>query len=244
VDYRKKCEEKGDYSEAKKAKQKFEELRRKEIGRQMELIRATQLKEAENIEQAQKDQFVEFSQAWDNYMADYEATAYKSLEKLKEKHLMEAQSFYDKALKEARVRAKHSKELLELRKRQAALVRMKKYEEAEDVKGNADQLEEWEDSKIEGEVRDVVERKVGQLRRQHQLALAALLKRIQRDRNEQIKHRQLDSQRLVQRSINLRTGIQSKHLNEAKKSILELRRQLGTLLQEVQQQYRGRSSGL
>lgn len=36
-----------------------------------------------NIEAAQKAQFLEFSQAWDNYMSDYEATAYLSLEKLK-----------------------------------------------------------------------------------------------------------------------------------------------------------------
>jgi hypothetical protein len=41
------------------------------------------------VENAQRQQFLEFSQAWDNYMADYEATAYLSLEKLREKHLME-----------------------------------------------------------------------------------------------------------------------------------------------------------
>jgi hypothetical protein len=35
------------------------------------------------------------------------------------------------------------------------------------------------------------------------MALAALLKRIQRDRNEQLKHRQIDSQRLIQRNKNL-----------------------------------------
>lgn len=29
---------------------------------------------------------MEFSKAWDNYMQDYETAAYKSLEKLKEKH--------------------------------------------------------------------------------------------------------------------------------------------------------------
>ena len=37
-------------------------------------------------------------------------------------------------------------------------------------------------------------------------ALAALLKRIQRDRGEQIRHRQLDSQRLIQRNKNLKAG--------------------------------------
>ena len=47
----------------------------------------------QDIEAAQKAQFLEFSQAWDNYMSDYEATAYLSLEKLKEKHMVEFQKF-------------------------------------------------------------------------------------------------------------------------------------------------------
>lgn len=51
-------------------------------------------------------------------MADYEATAYMSLEKLKEKHMLEFQAFHEKVVREARMKVKHSKELLELRKKQ------------------------------------------------------------------------------------------------------------------------------
>ena len=88
-EYRKKCEIEGNYQEAKKAAGKFEELLRKETIRQKNNIRAAQEQELQNIEAAQKAQFLEFSQAWDNYMSDYEATAYLSLEKLKEKHMIE-----------------------------------------------------------------------------------------------------------------------------------------------------------
>jgi hypothetical protein len=49
----------------------------------------------------------------------------------------------------------------------------------------------------------VIEKKEAKLRHSQQLALAALLKRIQRDRNEQLKHRQQDSQRLIQRNKNI-----------------------------------------
>lgn len=38
-------------------------------------------------------QFEEFTQAWDEYMQDYEATAYLSLEKLKERHMKEYEEF-------------------------------------------------------------------------------------------------------------------------------------------------------
>ena len=88
-EYRKKCEIEGNYQEAKKASGKFDELLRKETIRQKNNIKAAQEQELQNIEAAQKAQFLEFSQAWDNYMSDYEATAYLSLEKLKEKHMLE-----------------------------------------------------------------------------------------------------------------------------------------------------------
>jgi membrane-associated HD superfamily phosphohydrolase len=82
-EYRRKCEEQGNYSEARKASAKYDELLRKETQRQKNNIKAAQEQELQNIEAAQKAQFLEFSQAWDNYMSDYEATAYLSLEKLK-----------------------------------------------------------------------------------------------------------------------------------------------------------------
>lgn len=96
-------------------------------------------------------------------MSDYEATAYLSLEKLKvsdlsrltsmqEKHMLEFQQFQDKIRKELRARMKFSKDLLELRDKEAKLVRMKRYEEAEKVKMKADLLEEFERNKLEAEV--------------------------------------------------------------------------------------------
>jgi hypothetical protein len=39
----------------------------------------------------------------------------------------------------------------------------------------------------------IIDQQESGLRRKQQKALAALLKRIQRDRNEQLKHRQIDS---------------------------------------------------
>ena len=75
--------------EARRAILKFEDLKGKEMLRQLQNMRSAQEQELVTVETAQRSQFLEFSQAWDNYMSDYEATAYLSLEKLKEKHLME-----------------------------------------------------------------------------------------------------------------------------------------------------------
>ena len=49
---------------------------------------------------------------------------------------------------------KFSKDLLELRDKEAKLVRMKRYEEAEKVKMKADLLEEFERNKLEADVSD------------------------------------------------------------------------------------------
>jgi len=60
-EYRRKCEDEGNYAEARKSASKFEELLKKEIARQRNNIRAAQEHELANIEAAQKSQFVEFS---------------------------------------------------------------------------------------------------------------------------------------------------------------------------------------
>eukprot|EP00347_Sterkiella_histriomuscorum_P006757 403351546 len=226
-EYRRKCEDDGNYAEAKKARSKFDELLKKETVRQKNNIRAAQEHELQNIEAAQKAQFLEFSQAWDNYMSDYEATAYLSLEKLKEKHMLEFQQFQEKIRKELRAKMKFSKDLLELRDKEAKLVKMKRYEEAEKVKMKADLLEEFERNKLEAEMQAVVEKKESKLRHTQQLALAALLKRIQRDRNEQLKHRQQDSQRLIQRNKNILNDLLNKQNQETKKTLEHLKQTLG-----------------
>jgi len=90
--YRKQCEMNGEYVEAQKARRKYEELRQKEEERQRQLVEQAQNHEMSEVEQAQKGQFLGFSAAWDKYMADYESTAYMSLERLKEQHAGELAS--------------------------------------------------------------------------------------------------------------------------------------------------------
>lgn len=67
-------------------------------------------------------------------MADYEATAYLSLEKLKEKHLMEIQQLHEKVRKEYKAKLKFTKELMEMKKQVTTLISLKRYEDAEIAK--------------------------------------------------------------------------------------------------------------
>ena len=228
-EYRLKCQGEGNYPEAKKAQLKYDELKKKETFRQLQQTRESQEKELQSLEEAQNTQLEEFNKAWDSYMAEYEATAYKSLEKLKEKHIAEYQEMMEKITIEAQKKVKHSKELLELRQKQHTLAKQKAYEEAEKIKAKADQLESMEDEKNEAIVKLVIENKEKKLRQQQQMALSALLKRIERDRNEQIKHREVDSNRLIMRNRNIVNGLIIKQNTEAKKTLKMVKETLGDI---------------
>jgi len=207
--YRKQCEGSGEYVEAQKAQRKYEELRQKEEERQKRLVEQAQEHEMTEVEGAQKQQFLGFSSAWDKYMADYESTAYMSLERLKEQHAQEFSGFQGK-LRRNPVKPRASRELLELRQKHNALAKLGLYEEAYKVKEQADHMEELEMARSQSSINDSVRRQEQRLRQQQQKVLAALLKRIQRDRGEQIRQRQTDSQRLIQRNKNLKSDLARK----------------------------------
>ena len=66
--------------------------------------------------------------------------------------MLEFQQFQEKIRKELKSKMKFSKDLIELRDKEAKLVKMKKYDEAEKVKMKADLLEEFERNKLDAEV--------------------------------------------------------------------------------------------
>jgi hypothetical protein len=247
--YRKQCEANGEYVEAQKARRKYEELRLQEEERQRRLVQQAQQHEMNEVEQAQKGQFLGFSAAWDKYMADYESTAYMSLERLKEQHSGEFGKYQEQMQTQPKP-CKHSRELLELRRKQEALAKLGQYEEAYKVKESADHLEEWEMARSSSLVGDSSRRQEQRLRQQQQKALAALLKRVQRDRGEQIRHRQTDSQRLIQRNKNLKADLSKKqHLEfcraeAAIKSIMSQPEHAQKLLDENDPAFVARSAAM
>ena len=76
-------------------------------------------------------------------------------------------------------------------------------------------------------IEDMIEKQEALLRAKQQQALSALLKRIQRDRNEQLKHRQIDSQRLIQRNKNLLLDLLNKQNMETRRTNTFLNTALG-----------------
>ena len=85
TDYHKKLEAEERYLEAKDASRRFRKLTKIELNRKVRQMRNRQALELQKIESIQRNQFIEFTNAWDIYMQDYEAAAYESLRKMREK---------------------------------------------------------------------------------------------------------------------------------------------------------------
>ena len=79
---------------------------------------------------------------------------------------------------------------------------MKDYERAEACRVRATYLEQREQEEACSGNEELIKQERAARKRQ-QMALATLLKRIQRDREEQLKHRFEDAQRLMKRNANL-----------------------------------------
>ena len=112
---------------------------------------------------------------------------------------------------------------------------------AEKFKEKANEREEQERVRcIEDGIAKKIELEEARMRTQQQMALAALLKRIQRDRNEQLKHRQLDSQRLIQRNKNLVSDMLNKQRMEEKRTDEFLKYALGARSPEKTNYYKSK----
>ena len=126
--------------------------------RQLQNMRQAQEQELVTVEGAQRSQFLEFSGAWDNYMSDYEATAYLSLEKLKEKHELEIRQLREKITNNHKDKITYSKQLKELEFKVQKLTVSKRYEEAEMLYLQVHDLEKTENENQTDVVDAIIEK--------------------------------------------------------------------------------------
>lgn len=228
--HQKRCEVEGRYGDAQQAKDKIEQIKTKEIERHQNNVKTYQEQELLHVENAQKQQFVEFTKTWDEYMREFDFAAQDSLNKLREKHEKELDDGRETLLKkDEKIVYKQSSKLLELRNKEKNLVKQKRYKSAEKIKAAADDIEEYERGFRYQQLGDNVEKKLDALRLQHQRAVDALVKKIQKEKVQQTKNRQDDSQRLLVKTKSLRNELIKKHATELENVSEKLRANL-TLL--------------
>ena len=96
-----------------------------------------------------------------------------------------------------RMKVRGTKNIVEKRKQEKIFFSVKDYDRAEIMRRQIEQQEIVELAISEEKLQVVLSREQDKLRAKQALTLQSLLKRIQRDREEQVKHRQQDSQRLI-----------------------------------------------
>lgn len=104
---------------------------------------------------------------------------------------------------------------------------MKDYDRAQAMRQLIADQEQFETDVMNENLQVTLVREMEKLRQKHQQSLQTLLKRIQRDREEQVKHRQIDSQRLIQRNKNLLQDILEKQAMEQRRTAQFLKFALG-----------------
>lgn len=84
-----------------------------------------------------------------------------------------------------------------MRKQEKIYFTVKDYDKAQAMRMMIEQQERYEAEVQNENLQVTLVKEMDKLRQKQQQSLQTLLKRIQRDREEQVKHRQIDSQRLI-----------------------------------------------
>jgi len=133
------------YEEATTLNKRLTELKREHDLIVLAERRSLQVDSILQLEQDHIDKLQEFNGRWDKKIKDYEDNAADTEAAVNERQWADYAAYFEKLQKETEPRVpKWSKELLNLRKIQQTLGKMKDYEEAGKIKAQADKLEEKE----------------------------------------------------------------------------------------------------
>merc|ERR1712010_145094 len=208
-EHRAECEAQGKYVEAEIAKKRLDELQEHEANRQKESMRSRQITERLGVEEAHMMEFQQFNAIWDKKMEEFKANAKQLVDNMKKKHSNELFRFKEKLQKSQPYRPKFSKELLNTRKIQETLAKMKQYAEAHKIKIKADRLEEIELEKLRSQHAHKLAAQEMQFAQRQQLELATLMKRIDTAEQEHKIQKQQDLERLLQRYQNVKGELEA-----------------------------------
>jgi len=224
-DHREECEKEGDYSEAKATYTRLCELRRDDDSRSRDELLGRQQMEADSVEMAHDREQAYFFGVWDKRMAEFEETAEEAFEKLADKHRLELKTFQEQfAARESQRTPKLSRDLLNLRRIQEALVKQKDYNEAMKVKRDADKMEAKELTALQAKGQETMRVKTAEIQRRQNQEHEALAKRIQRSRDEALRQRDQEYRRMLQRYNNVKISLSAHHRQEARAVIAQAER--------------------
>jgi len=97
-EHRKNCEQQGKYAEAEVAKTRLDELKSHEANRRRESMKAQQIREKLDMEEAHMLEYQQFNSQWEKRCKEYEDHFERQLNAMRERHLEELKEFQQKLL--------------------------------------------------------------------------------------------------------------------------------------------------
>lgn len=204
------CEEEGRYEEAALASMRLDQLKQHEEMSRRKALVEQQLAERMGVEEAHIADMKEFDEIWEQRKQEFENHAANLRQTLASRHQEEHQKHLDKLRRETEPRTpRWSRDLLNLRKIQETLAKMKKYAEAEKTKIQSDELEAQEHAQWKAKREAKIASLEEQFLHKQQLEMGGLLKRIQSSREEQKLARETELNRILQRYQNVKSQMES-----------------------------------
>lgn len=199
------------------------EVKEKEMKRHRQNLLSLQKSKVLSVNNVQQSKLLEFNSAWNQYMEKYEDAAINSIEKLKAKHLREMEEEEERIKNYLESYLKPSKKVLDLRSREKSLVKQKDYLQADRVKNIIETLEEKDRQSKTVEIAERIKKRKEVLQKHQEISLLAHLKRIEKDRNEQMRQRQDDSEKMLIKLKNIQNDLVQKQSVEIRMTLENLR---------------------
>ncbi|KAL4459966.1 hypothetical protein ABPG74_003492 [Tetrahymena malaccensis] len=212
--HQKQCQSESKYVEAEMAKQRVKELKVLLEKRTKEDIKSRHSREINEIQKAYLEEMDQFNSFWDKKVFDYDENSSKIEKELISKQEVEMDSFINDLEKSLDIRPKDSTELLNLRKVEAELAKNEDYMQAHVIKQKIFQVERDEMEKYQFERQKRMKNLISQLKVKHTTELKALQKRIQAGKEEQVKLRSIEFERLLQKFMIAKKDLQQTQVNE------------------------------
>ena len=154
---------------------------------------------------------------WEKFFIDFEQKGESALDSMKNKHQIALEKYLIQLEKEAQSKPPlWSKELKEFKKRERILAYQENYTEAHKVKVVADALAKDEEEKTMEARRDgTIARKEISYRQRQEAEIQVLTKRIKSQRESNLKKRDFDFKRLLQRNRNIQDSLKSRQVSSS-----------------------------
>lgn len=210
-EYREKCTDEGKYLLAKEFMAHDKNLRQELQLQQVELVQKRYNRDKSKLVAAHEQQAKEFKESWDKFMTAVEQKAQDHTSEVEEAHKQQLVMLEQSLSKENsntntnKPKKKWSKELNSLRERQILLAERQRYQEAQQVKVNADALEEKERCLQNLNIDTSLTRRTSALKKQQKAEMDVLAKRLENKRQKYVKQREEDLATLVQRNKNIQS---------------------------------------